>query len=143
MKFYSEILKNFYDTEAQCHEAEEVHNKELEAKKMQESLVSKEKKQMSKRIEECDVALENAYAAYEAAKEKAKEILEKSNQEISDIITPAYDEVKKAQRQKLEALQDFNRKFGTYTTTYNGEKAVQEFNRATKWFDDLISALFA
>ena len=143
MKFYSEILKNFYDTEAQCREAEEKHNKELEAKKVQESLVSKEKKQLSKRVEECDVALENAYAAYEAAKEKAKELLEKSNQEIADVLNPAYSAVKKAQRQKLEALQEFNRRFGAYTTTYNGEKAVQEFNRAAKWFDEFISPLFS
>ena len=142
MKFYSETLKKFFDTEASCLEAEEQYKKEQEELVATQNAVSKEKKQLAKKIEECDSFLEDAYSAYELAKEEAKKILEESNKQVENLLNPAYQNIKEAQKKKFEALQEFNRKYGAYTTIYNGDRARQEFQRASKFIEDLFKDLW-
>ena len=146
MKIYSETLNKLFDTEEQCIKAEEKYAEEQKAiqeeKEVKASAISKEKKDLAQAIELAETNLNKAYEEYELAKEKVKEILEKSNKEMSDILTPAKDAVRKAQEARYRAIETFNKKFGVYTTTYSGDKALRELRRATSWVNDIFNRFF-
>ena len=79
---------------------------------------------------------------YEKAKDKAAEILDKSNAEVEKILKDAKDVIKKAEEERYKAIRLFNEKFGAYTTTYNGEKALKEFNSVINRLDNWNNLLF-
>lgn len=62
MKYYSEILKKAFDTEADCLKAEKEYNAKLSAKKAAEEKLAKERKDRAKEVEE---ALKKAQDAKE------------------------------------------------------------------------------
>ena len=142
MKIYSEILKKFYDSTEDCLQAEKEFNEKKtaleEEKKAKALAVSKEKKELASAVEEAENKLEKAYQEYEIAKEEAKKILEESNQKVLDIINPAKENVKVAQKERYNAISEFNKKFGLYTTTYSGDKAFNELKRMSTWIDSLF-----
>lgn len=152
MKFYSDLTKKPYDTEKECLAAEAEYKKEQAAKEAKQSSISKEKRELSKAIEDANDKLKEANKLYEVAQSKAKDLLEKSNKEIKEILDNASKVVKEAQERKLNALIAFNKKFGTYTTTITGEEAAEEFNdivekidkafSCTDMFKNLLSFLF-
>lgn len=137
MKYWSELLQKPFDTEKECLQAE----KEFKRKKAQEdatkSAISADKKFMAGKIEEADKKLKEANESYKLAKNKAAEILEKSNKEVETILEEAREVVRQAEKDRLEAVRAFNEKYGAYTTTLTGEKATEEFNKAiSKLTDD-------
>ena len=67
MKFYSEELKKFFDTEEQCLAEEEKARVEAEEKKVT-------KAKLAKAIEDADKDLDEAYARLEEAKKKVAEL---------------------------------------------------------------------
>ena len=103
---------------------------------------------MADRIEEANKKLKEANENYKLARNKAAEILEKSNKEVQDILDEAKDIIRQAEKEKLEAVKAFNDKYGVYTTTLTGEQATEEFNKAIsklaadfnpfKWFNLLF-----
>lgn len=146
MKIISELTGKEYNTPEECLKAEELYKKEQkkradeESKKLSE--ISKQKKELANAIEDADKDLSEANKLYEVAKNKAAEILEKSNKEVRDILDSAKKLVKAAEEKKLNAVLKFNKEFGPYTTKYTGEKAAEEFNRSLKRFDNIFDDFF-
>lgn len=134
MRYVSDKTGKSYDTEKECLKAEKEFDLEQERKEkeveLQKGLISKEKKELADRITEAEIELEKANKEYELAQDKATEILERSNKEVKEILDPAREKVKAAERAKRDAIIEFNKKFGVYTTKYTGEKAIEEFNKA-------------
>lgn len=135
MKYYSETLKKVFDS------PEELEKAEKDAKAV-EVKTAETKKALAKRVEEATNAVSDAYAEYEKAKDKAAEILDKSNAEVAKILQDAKDVIKKAEEEKYKAIRLFNEKFGAYTTTYNGEKALKEFDSIINRLDNWNNLLF-
>lgn len=147
MKFYSEHTKKFYDSEEDCKNAEEEFNRQKAEKEEEEKskmlAVSKEKKELANAIETADANLNKAYEEYELAQKEAKKIMDEAIQKSNEILTPAKENIKNAQVEKYKAISAFNKKYGTYTTTYTGDKAYNEFRRTSDWIDNLFSKFFS
>lgn len=143
MRFYSELLNKLFDTEKECKEAEEKYNKEKEEKeaerKSKAALVSKEKKELSDAVEAAEAKLTKAYEEYDLVKEEVKKILEESNQRALDLLNPAKEAIREAQKERYTAISEFNKKYGIYTAQYTGDKAFKEFKRATSWIEDFFN----
>ena len=137
MKFYSEKLEKFFDSEAECKKAEEEDLNTLLSMPYQEcdttinveKADSKDRKQYAKKIEEADKALEEEYVKYEEAKKKIIQLKKKCDEECEKILFDAKKELKVAQDKKFAAVQKFNEKFGPYTISYTGDKALKEMRR--------------
>lgn len=134
MKYYSEILDKAFDTEEECFKAEQQH-KDMLAKQKQETQKteknqSKAKKELADKVKQAEKNLDQAKKEYNQAEDKVAEILERSNKEITEILTAAKKKVAEAERLKRDALLAFNKEFGAYTKVYTGEQAIEEFNRA-------------
>ena len=131
MKYYSEIVDKFFESE------EELLCEEQKYKEKQESL-KVTKANLAKKIEVANTALEEAYKAMEEAKKKDKELYEKYKEESKNIIEPCREEISKCLNDRAEAIKEFNRKFGSYKTTYTGDKALEEFDRILNIFNSFF-----
>lgn len=131
LKFYSEETKKFYDTE------EELVKAEKDAKEQKE-LIEVSRKELAKKVEEADSRIELAYQSYEKAKEEVSTIIEDAKKKAQEILEPAKKEIKDAEFARAEAIQNFNSKYGVYTTTYTGKKAQQEYNRIVNHFNNIF-----
>ena len=138
MKFYSEKLEKFFDSEAECKKAEEENLNKSEIEKVD----SKDRKIYAKVIEEADKALEEEYAKYEEAKKKIIQLKKKCDEECEKILLDAKKELKVAQDKKFAAVQKFNEKFGPYTISYTGDKALKEMRRHFDTNADLFHWFF-
>lgn len=143
MKFYSEKLNKFFDTEEECYDAERAQNsegvkKETEVNKAE----SNEKKQYVKKIEEADNNLEIEYLNYNEAKKKVIELKKKNDAECEKILTEARKALKEAQNKKFDAVQSFTEKYGPYKVSYTGEKALQEMRRHVDMSNDFLNWFF-
>lgn len=130
MKYYSELLNKPFDTEKECLQAEKEFKRQQAKETATKSAISADKKFMASKIEEANIKLKEANENYKLARNKAAEILEKSNKEVEVILDEAKEVVRKAEQAKLEAVRAFNEKYGAYTTTVTGEQATEEFNKA-------------
>lgn len=139
MKYFSEKLNQTFDTEKECLEAEK---KEQTNKQIVEAQKSKHKKELANKIEDADKKLNEANKLYDIAKQKAADILEKSNKEVKEILEAAEKEVKKANEEKLDAILAFNKEFGEYSVTYTGEKAANEYNNILRSFQSDLRRFF-
>lgn len=142
MKYYSELTKKAYDTEEDCINAEKMFAEEEARKKEEASNLSKEKKELAKVIENADTELDEAYHAYNEARDKAAKIISDAEKDASKMIEEALATVKAAQRKRYEAISDFNKRFGVYTTHYDGDKALKELRRSTEWMNNIFGNLF-
>lgn len=142
MKFYSEKLEKFFDSEAECKDAELKAEQVEEEKKEIAEVKSNERKQYAKKVEEADKALEEQYLKYEEAKKKIIEIKKKCDEECEKILIEAKKELKQAQDNKFVALEQFNDKFGPYTISYTGDKALKEMRRHFDTNADLFHWFF-
>lgn len=122
MRYYSDELKRFFDTEEQCLAEEEKVRTLAEEKKIT-------KAKLAKAIEDADDALDEAYEELKNAKEKVVELQKEYDEKVDAIMNPAYDKVKECTKARLEAIKEFNDNFGVYTTTYSGDKALNEFTK--------------
>lgn len=135
MKYYSEQTKKFYDTEADLVEAEQ---KSAELKEKREAT----KKELAKKVESADARVEAARDAYKAVQEEIDKIVEEANQKIKDLIEPAKKEIKDAEYARAEAIREFNSKYGVYTTTYSGDRAIKEYERFAHYFDNAFKNIW-
>lgn len=131
MRYYSDITNKFYDKEEELNKAEETV---LSEKKK----ISSDKKILSKKIEETENALALAYEDYDKAKAEVKKILEESNIKCQKILQEANSKITKAKLTNTKAVQEFTDKYGTYTITYTGKKAQEEWQRHLKYFDKIF-----
>lgn len=120
MKFYSEELKQLFDTEEQCLAEEEKARVAAEEKKVT-------KAKLAKAIEDAEKDLDEAYAGLEEAKTKVAELQKEYDEKVAAIMNPARDLIKECTKSRADAIKAFNDNFGVYTTTYTGNKALNEF----------------
>ena len=135
MKFYSEQLKRFFDTEEQWLEEEEKAKTAIETTKQT-------KAKLAKAIENADKELDDAYAALTAAEKQVEELQNEYDQRVADIMDPARERIRECIKKRAEAIKEFNEKYGVYTTTYTGNKALNELMRADKIIDDLFKRFY-
>lgn len=135
MRFYSDELKKFFDTEAQCLAEEEKARVVAEEKKVT-------KAKLAKAVEDADKALDSAYEAFESAKKKVAELQKEYDAKVDAIMTPTRELITECIRNRAETIRQFNDKFGPYTTTYIGNKAVNEMFKATNLFDNLFNMFY-
>ena len=88
------------------------------------------RKQLALNVDKAVEALDEAYAQYNQAKQKADELTEKYKKDLAAILDPAKDAVRKAEQDKCNAICEFNKSYGVYTRTYTGAVARNEFLKA-------------
>lgn len=120
MRFYSDELKQFFDTEEQCLAEEEKARQVAEEKKIT-------KAKLAKAVEDAEKDLDEAYAGLEEAKKQVAELQKEYDAKVDAIMNPARDLIKECVKARAEAIKKFNDNFGVYTTTYTGNKALNEF----------------
>lgn len=135
MKFYSEELKKFFDTEEQCLSEEEKARVAAEEKKVT-------KAKLAKAVEDADKALDNAYECLEEAKKKVAELQKEYDEKVDAIMNPARDLIKECTENRANAIKEFNDTFGVYTTTYTGNKALNEMLKMNKVFDNFFNRFY-
>ena len=131
MKFYSEELKEFFNTEEQCLAEEEKARQKAEEKKVT-------KAKLAKAVEDADKALDDAYEGLEEAKKKVTELQKEYDAKVDEIMNPARDLIKECTKNRAEAIKAFNEKFGVYTTTYTGNQALNEMIKMNKIMDNMF-----
>ena len=140
MKIYGLDGKE-YSTIDECLSADEAYTKAKEEAEKKEnekkSLISKQKKEKANLIRVAEIELDAAQANYDRAEEKAREILTSAKESARKLIADASKELKKAFNKKYETIANFNKEFGTYTTTYTGKEDLEEYNRLTRNFNNL------
>lgn len=122
MRFYSDELRKFFDTEEQCLAEEEKARVAAEEKKVT-------KAKMAKAVEDADKELDTAYEELKAAKAQVEELQKEYDAKVDAIMNPAHDKIKACTRARADAIKAFNDNFGVYTTTYTGNKALNEFSK--------------
>ena len=137
MKYYSEILNEFFDNEVALKEAESLvecncDNCDDMCECTTEVEKTPTKKQLAANVERADKALESAKSDYEAARVKVEELSKKYLEEVDAILCPAKSAVEKAQQEKYDAIKEFNKTYGVYRTFYTGDRAAREFTSALK-----------
>lgn len=120
MRYYSDELKQFFDTEEKLLAEEEKARQAAEEKKVT-------KAKLAKAVDDADKALDNAYECLEEAKKKVAQLQKEYDEKVDAIMNPARDLIKECTKARAEAIKKFNDKFGVYTTTYSGNKALNEF----------------
>ena len=166
--FYSEALDKYFECEKECRkaelqymldkqekekkakEAEQLAKKAEEEKKEAVALASKEKKELADAIESAKTKITDAENALDLAREsyykkvaEAKEAYDKAvNDARESILLPAVNKVKDAKKERYEAVQKFNDKFGTYTVKYTGEQAYNEMMKTVKEFNKIFNDLW-
>ena len=143
MRYYSEQLDKFFNTEKECIEAEsEVERKaEIEKKKQEEKAIAdqKLKKELAKKVDDAETALTEAYDSFKKKKEEADNFLKDAKIKYEKILDDAASDVRAAERNKMEAIKEFNSKFGVYSKVYNGDKAIKEMTRINSFLTDLFN----
>ena len=125
-------------------QADKITAKPAKAELNQTSTVpySKRKRELAEAIEKAEEKVDEANKLYEIAQQQASEILKQANKEATDIVSKAKAKVQVAENLKLDALLNFTKEFGVYTTTYSGNKAIEEYRKATKRFDDAFKSFW-
>lgn len=131
MKYYSETLKQLFDTEEALQNAESIA--ENEKIKKEET-----KKELAKMIEASEEALDKAYEAYEVAKDECAKILDESNKQVESILQGAKEAISVAETNRMEAIKKFNKNFGPYKTSYSSERAKREAERINSIIDGMF-----
>lgn len=135
MRYYSDELKEFFDTEESLLAEEEKARVEAEEKKVT-------KAKLAKAVEDADKNLDEAYAGLEAAKQQVAELQKEYDEKVDAIMNPARDLIKECAKARAAAIKSFNDKFGVYTTTYTGNKALNEMVKMEKIFDNIFKRFY-
>ena len=122
MRFYSDELKRFFDTAEKCMAAEEEARVAAEEKKVT-------KAKLAKAVEDADKALDLAYEELGKAKAQAEELQKEYTEKVHSVMAPARDKIKECATARAAAIKEFNDNFGVYTTTYSGNKALNELSK--------------
>ena len=145
MKFMSdfkELEGKIFNSINECKDAEAKILKDREALAEKERDKSKLRKKLSAEVDKAEENLKAAYKEYEAAKETVRKLLDESNKQMLEILTPAKEAVAKAEKEKTEAIKKFNAECGVYQKVYTGEEAQAELERFNKNFNNLFVDFF-
>lgn len=142
VKYFSEILNKYYDSEKEVLKAEkEFNERKLEEENKKKEFANK-KKTMASAIEKAQNEVELAEEELECANNKAEELFSKAYDDALALITPAKKRVEEAQKSKYEAIREFNVLYGPYSVSYTGEKAYNEWKRSFDRLDTIFNKLF-
>ena len=133
--FYSETLNKYFDSEEECIKQELIERNKNEIKQKSISVEEQKaasRKQAAKVVESAERAVSQAYDELKKAEDKARVA-------YKNIVNPAKEKLQKAEKQRLEAIIDFNKKFGVYTKRYTGQEANDEFLRTLTHIEDLFN----
>lgn len=133
--FYSETLKKYFDSEEECIKQELIERNKNEIKQKSVSVEEQKaesRKQAAKVVESAERAVSEAYDELKKAEDRARVA-------YKNIVNPAKERLQKAEEERLEAIIDFNKKFGVYTKRYTGQEANDEFLRSLKHIEDLFN----
>ena len=122
MKYYSETLEKFFDDEKSLVEAEA-------ARKAEETKNAETKKILATRIKTAETKLDEACKHLDDVTLQCDELIKECNDKVSKMLEEAQKTVTSARKARYEAIENFNKKFGTYTTSYTGEQAQKELDR--------------
>ncbi len=125
MRYYSDELKRCFDTEEQCLAEEEKARQAAEEKKVT-------KAKLAKAVEDADKALDKSYECLELAKQQVAELQKEYDEQVDAIMNPVLELIKECAKNRADAIKEFNDKFGVYTTTYTGNKALNEMLKMNK-----------
>lgn len=133
--FYSETLNKYFDSEEECIKQELIERNKNEIKQKSVSVEEQKaesRKQAARVVESAERAVSEAYDELKKAEDKARVA-------YKNIVNPAKEKLQKAEKERLEAIIDFNKKFGVYTKRYTGQEANDEFLRSLKHIEDLFN----
>lgn len=146
MRYYSDVLKKFFDKEDELIKAEEQHEKlqkELEEKKAKgKQEIVADKKLMAKAVEDADKEIDEAQEQYTKAIQEAKDVIQKAKEEADKIVSPAKEKLNEARQKRYDAIKSFNSKYGPYSVTYTGDKAYTEFKRNYDFINQFFNEFF-
>ena len=142
MKFYSEELEALYDSPEQLEAAE----KAAAAKKAAEEARRKQqiennvklKKELAGAIDAADETLNLAYKHLADTKAECKKLADETNAKIREMLNAARKSVTDAEKARVNAISEFNKKFGPFQKCYSGDKAKEELQRMNSIFDELF-----
>ena len=154
MKIYSEVTKELYDDVKECQKAEDSYaKKQLEAEEKQKALeakvaeekaaISKKRKELSDAIEKADEDYVAACNVYDVARKQADDVIIEARKKAADILSAAAKEVEKASEKKMNAVSEFNKEFGPYSTVVTGNKAVELHNKVVSNFYRMFNNAFS
>lgn len=138
MLYYSEKLEELFDSPESLELAESEYDKEQQEKEQIEKDKKAEKKRLAKLIEDAEADIDKARDELVEVKAEALKIVESTEKTVDKMLKEAEDNISEAQQRRYELIKTFNEKFGTYTKTYTGNDAYNEFMRNA----NLISSLF-
>jgi hypothetical protein len=78
----------------------------------------------------------------EEAKKQVAELQKEYDAKVDDIMNPVYNEVKECTKNRADAIKNFNDKYGVYTTTYNGNKALNEMLKMEKLLNNMFKKFY-
>lgn len=122
MKYYSETLERFFDDEKSLVEAEA-------ARKAEETKNAETKKILANRIKTAETKLDEANKHLDDITLECDKLIKECNEKVDKMLKEAQNSVASAKKARYEAIENFNKKFGTYTTSYTGEQAQKEWDR--------------
>ena len=139
-----------YPTVDACMEADEKFEKEQEEKALAETekknALSKHKKELADNIREAENKVSLALEEYEKVREDARKKVAEAQEEAKKMLKEVENKYSEASNERYEAIRNFNKEFGAYTTTYTGKQALEEYNRFSKSmsrFFDNIDKMFS
>lgn len=124
-----------YDTVEACLEADKKFEEEAEKNPAPIKPASPNKKEMADAIQVAEDKVSLALAEYERVREEARKKVSAAQAEAGKMLKEAEDKYLEASSERYEAIRDFNEKFGVYTTSYTGKRALDEYNRSVKNFN--------
>lgn len=133
VKADAEFDKQILEKEAKIAAEKKAKEDELALKKAE---VSKRKKELAAKVESSQLLVEEASKEYDLAYEEAQKILADARKKASDLVAAADAKLKDATQEKVKAIREFNKEFGTYTTVLTGDAAWNEYKRISNSFDD-------
>ena len=145
MKYYSEILDDFFDTEKELIDAEA-------AQKAQDLVTETEEEFLKQEIEKAELAIKEAYDTVDAAKKQVKELQKKYDEEIEainlkynelvdDIMNPANDQLMKALSAKDDLMLEYNKKYGPYIRVYQDKESLDKILGTHSIFNKFLKEL--
>lgn len=135
MRYYSDELKKFFDTEEQCLAEEEKARVAKEEKKIT-------KAKLAKAVEDTERDLEDAYNELEKAKQEVEKLQKEYDKKVDSIMNPVSARIKECSKNRAEAIKKFNDNFGVYTTTYTGNRALNEFAKINNILDNFWNRFY-
>lgn len=134
-----------YNSVEECRKADEAFEK---AKKKAEeeaaekkALISKQKKEKADSIKAAESDVEIARTEYNRAQAKARDMVAEAKEEAKKLVEEAGKVYRDALDKRYQAIVDFSKEFGTYTTTYTGKEALDEYNRIVDSFNSVWNRL--